>query len=296
MPEAERIHRLAFGTHKGLANPMDHGGDTNVVLCRYRISPEDTFGAWQDGKLAGSNYLTLWGSVAFFGPVSVAPHLWNRSIAKLLVTAVLERAREKGATFIGLFTFGESVKHLTTYQNFGFMPRHLTVMMAREAKPSPGIPPLLYSTLGPQAREDFLAAARVLTDRLYPGLDLTNEIAATTRLGLGDTIIVEEGGELAGFAVCQSGGGTEGGAGALYVKFGAADSAPRFAGLLDACDRFAVELGVPKVATGINTSRTGAYRILLDRGFKLLRTGVAMHLPDIDAYSHPGAFVLDDWR
>lgn len=296
MDEAERIHRFAFGTHKALANPMDHGGDTNVVACRYRISPEDTFGAWLEGRLVGSNYLTLWGSVAFFGPVSVEPRLWNRSIAKALVAASLERARAGGATFIGLFTFGESVKHLTTYQNFGFLPRHLTVMVAREARPVPGVPPLLYSTLDPDARADFLARSKELTCRLYPGLDLRHEIEATSSLGLGDTVIIQDGQNLAGFAVCQSGAGTEGGAGALYVKFGAAAGASQFTSLLDACDRYAAALGVPKVAFGINTSRTNAYRILLNRGFRLIRTGVAMHLPNIDAYNRPEAFVLDDWR
>jgi hypothetical protein len=39
--------------------------------------------------------------------------------------------------------------------------------------------------------------------------------------GLGDTVLLAEADRFAGFAVCHSGGGSEAGSGACYVKFGA---------------------------------------------------------------------------
>jgi hypothetical protein len=40
----------------------------------------------------------------------------------------------------------------------------------------------------------------------------------------------------------------------------------------------------------------GAYRQLLDRGYRPDFIGVTLHHPDTDAYHHPDAYVIDDWR
>lgn len=56
----------------------------------------DASAAWVaelDGELLGSNFGTRWGSVAFFGPLSVYPHLWDRGMAKQLLAATMERFR-----------------------------------------------------------------------------------------------------------------------------------------------------------------------------------------------------------
>jgi hypothetical protein len=42
--------------------------------------------------------------------------------------------------------------------------------------------------------------------------------------------------------------------------------------------------------------RRGAYRQLLYRGYRPDFIGVTLHQPDLDAYHHPDAYVIDDWR
>jgi hypothetical protein len=47
---------------------------------------------------------------------------------------------------------------------------------------------------------------------------------------------------------------------------------------------------------GMSLARREAYSHLLDRGFRTMRQGLAMHFPNEPAHSRSGIFVIDDWR
>src|SRR5262249_14417846 len=106
--------------------------------------------------------------------------------------------------------------------------------------------------------------------------------------------------ELAGFAVCHAGRGTEAGSGSCYVKFAAATPGPRaparFDGLLAACEAFAASRGSAALAAGVSLGRESAYRSLRACCFRTVLLGATMDRlgrpPSLDA----GAFVLDDGR
>lgn len=68
---ADRIVRLAFGTFLGLPDPMTFMGDADFTRTRWLADPTAAFAAELDGELVGSNFATCWGSVAFFGPLTV---------------------------------------------------------------------------------------------------------------------------------------------------------------------------------------------------------------------------------
>jgi GNAT superfamily N-acetyltransferase len=128
---ADHIFRLAFGTFIGLPQPTDFCGDANYIQPRWKIDPTAAFAADIDGKLVGSNIATHWGSVGFFGPLTVHPDFWNQGIAQRLIEPVMARFTEWGTQQAGLFTFPNSPKHHALYQKFGFYPRFLTFIMAK---------------------------------------------------------------------------------------------------------------------------------------------------------------------
>jgi GNAT superfamily N-acetyltransferase len=290
---ADAVMRVAFGTFLGLPEPATFMGDASYVPNRFRADPASAFTAVLDGRVVGSSFVARWGSVGFFGPLTVAPEVWDSGIGRRLMEPIMTRFETWGVTHAGLFTFAHSAKHVGFYQTLGFWPGHLTAVMAREVGP-PGSAP--YAVAAPTNT----TACRRIADAQYPGLDLTSEIEATTRLGLGDTVVIEEGGDAVGFAVCHVGAGTEAGSGACYVKFGAvnpgAGAARRFERLLDACASFAASRGAKTLLAGMNTARHEAYRILLASGFRTVLQGVTMHRPNSIAYSRPELFVMDDWR
>ena len=81
LPEAERIFRVAFGTFLGVPDPETFWADRDYVYGRWRAPHVTAFGASIDGNLVGSNFATKWGSVGFFGPVTIRPDLQERGIA-----------------------------------------------------------------------------------------------------------------------------------------------------------------------------------------------------------------------
>jgi predicted N-acetyltransferase YhbS len=91
--EADRIMRLAFGTFLGLPDPMAFMGDADHVRTRWAADPACALAAEVDGRLVGTNFVTRWGSVGFFGPLTVDPSLWDKGVSRALLTRLPRRNR-----------------------------------------------------------------------------------------------------------------------------------------------------------------------------------------------------------
>jgi GNAT superfamily N-acetyltransferase len=303
LAEADRIMRVAFGTFLGLPDPSAFMGDADYVRTRWAAEPTCALAAEADGRLVGTNFVTRWGSVGFFGPLTVDPALWDKGVARALLNETMPFFDRWGVTHAGLFTFPQSPKHLGLYQGYGFLPRFLTPVMVKPVNAPPaGDHAGRWGTAG-EATDlaTVIAGCARVTDATYPGLDLSREIEATAAQKLGDTVVVYDGaGGLDSFAVCHTGAGSEAGTGTCFVKFGAALPGPgaeeRFGRLLTAVESFAGRAGAEAVVAGVNTGRRGAHAALLDRGYRAELIGVTMHRPDESAYHDDSAWVLDDWR
>jgi GNAT superfamily N-acetyltransferase len=105
LPEAERFFRVAFGTFLGVPDPETFWADRDYVYGRWRAPHVTALGATLDGLLLGSNFATKWGSVGFFGPITVRPDLQERGIAQALLRATVDQFDAWGTTQNGLFTF-----------------------------------------------------------------------------------------------------------------------------------------------------------------------------------------------
>ena len=302
LPAARRIFRTAFGTFLGAPDPENFWADLDHVYGRFAAEHVASFAAEIDGELVGSNFVTRWGSVGFFGPITVRPNRQAQGIGKDLVEAVSLQLDTWGTRHAGLFTFPQSAMHLALYQKFGFYARFLTAIMAAPARSLGNAGPWLrYSELAATERDAAEASCRELTEEIYEGLDLSAEIRTVAARGLGDTILLwETASRLAGFAICHWGPSSEAGAGCCFVKFGAVRPGPgaerRFARLLDACGELVTAAGMQKMLAGVNLAREEAYRQMAARGFRTEISGVTMHRPNEPGYSRPGVYVLDDWR
>src|SRR5271157_551878 len=234
LPAARRILCSAFGTSLGAPDPSTFWADRDYVYGRFGAEHVASFAAELDGELVGSNFATQWGSVGFFGPLTVRPDRQGQGIAKQLVEAVSTQLNEWGVRHAGLFTFPHSALHLALYQKFGFHARFLTAIMMAPARPTPTLPSAAggrgkgggrwsrYSELAEADRRAAEAACREVTEALYEGLDLGAEIRTVAARGLGDTLLLWAGASrLAGFAVCHWGPASEAGEGCCYVKFAA---------------------------------------------------------------------------
>jgi hypothetical protein len=153
---------------------------------------------------------------------------------------------------------------------------------------------------------------RRLTSSIYDGLDLRVEIMSVVKQQLGDIVLVwdldstNNNRDIAGFAICHSGKGTEAGSDTCYIKFAAvrppaSDSDVLFAAnnfdrLIDACTNFASQQGLSRLVAGANTSRRKAYEKMLSKGFRIDMLGVVMQNGVDVGYNRPDVYVMDDWR
>jgi predicted N-acetyltransferase YhbS len=302
LPGARRIVRTAFGTFLGAPDPENFWADRDLVSGRFAAEHIASFAAELDGQLVGSNFVTNWGSVGFFGPLTVRPDRQGRGIAKSLVEAVSARLDAWSTRHAGLFTFPQSPLHLALYGKFGFHARFLTAIMAAPAQAGGNAAPWSrYSALSESERKTAENSCRELTEEIYEGLDLGAEIRTVAARNLGDTVLLwDNGGRLAGFAICHWGPASEAGEGCCFVKFGAARpgqaAEARFARLLDACRALALAVGMPSLLAGVSMAREEAYRLMVARGFRSEIQGVTMHRPNAAGYSRAGIYLLDDWR
>lgn len=298
LSEATRIFRVAFGTFLGAPDPENFWTDRDYIAGRRRAPHVASFAAHRDGQFVGSNFATRWGSVGFFGPITVRPELQNAGIAQALLTATVEQFDAWGCTHSGLFTFAQSAKHIGLYRKFGFYPRFLTAIMAAPAADHAQAGWSRYSTLSAADQAAALAACREVADSIYPGLDLTDEIQSAQEFG--DTMLVEGPRGIAAFAICHYGPSSEAGADTCFIKFGAvrdtATAGADYQRLLDACESLSVAVGMGTVLAGTNLARQEAYEALAARGYRTAIQGVNMHRRNEAGYCRPGVYAIDDWR
>lgn len=302
LPEVDRIFRLAFGTFIGYPDPLSFAAGHDLIGPRFRHNPDGMFVAEVGGRLAGSAIANRWGSMGFFGPLTVHPEFWDRKLGRRLMEPCMDTFTRWGCTHVALFTFPQSAKHVALYQKFGFWPRFLTALMSKPIVPAAAEPfkPVVFADLAADNKKTCLETCRQLCEEIYPGLDVTEEIRAVDQQKLGDTVLVFVGHRLQAFAVCHYGIGTEGGPEWCYVKFaavrpGAAASAD-FKLLLNACEELAVVKKLKRVVAGVSTARHEAYRQMIEAGYRADVQGLGMHKDNDEGYSKPGVFVLDDWR
>jgi GNAT superfamily N-acetyltransferase len=299
LPAADTVFRLAFGTILGLEEPLRFADGADPIRSRWAADPGRAFKAVLDGELLGSAFVSRWGSFAVFGPLTVRPDVWERGIGSRLWEACLPVVDGWGVTQTGLFTFAESTKHVHLYRKHGFWPRFLTVLTEKPVERAAARVETL-AALDRPGRAEALTGCRKVTDAVYHGLDLTSEIEAVLARDAGDVVLVRDEDDVAGFAVCHVGPGSEAVRNTCYVKFaavGPGDGAPEtLAAVLDSCERFAASRHATRLEVGVNLAREGAARVLTERGHRTFRQGVAMHRPNREGFNHAAAFVLDDWR
>jgi hypothetical protein len=297
---ADFIFRLAFGTRNALPDPMKFDGDAARIKTRFQSRHVISLAASIDNKLIGSSFGTIWGNFAWLGPLSVHPEYWNGHIAQKLLEIAIPTLDLPHKRHQALFTVAESPKHLALYRKFGFYPWFLTAVMGKDLEPVQKPDSIKFSEIPESERSGCLKDLSNITNSLFEGLDLSDEIREVLSQNLGETIIVLQSGVPAGFAICHYGPGTEATSNSAYIKFGAVrrgeSASDLFEKLLSASEYNAVERGLKFISAGVNMGRREAYEAMLNRGFRSIQQGVAMHRPDEPAYDRADIYAIDDWR
>ncbi len=178
----------------------------NPVIWRYAIEDAgDGAMLWRGerNEIVAFNIAHMSGMEGWMGPLAVRPDAQGTGIGKTVVRAGVEWLTAHGARVIGLETMPRTMDNIGFYSMLDFVPGRLTITVTLDAVGQQR-PARLLGRLSSPERDATMAAMRALTERVQPGYDFTREVELTESLSLGDTVLLDRGGELTGFALCHT--------------------------------------------------------------------------------------------
>ncbi|PWT98876.1 MAG: hypothetical protein C5B53_06135 [Candidatus Melainabacteria bacterium] len=300
---AESVFRSGFARQLRYEDPEKFSPGYSL-LGRFVGEPEGCFGGFIDGQLVAVAFCSSFGSIGVFGPAAVKPDLWGGGIGQRLLQTAIDYFHSQGIAKIGLTTFPDSPKHVGMYHKLGFYPRNLIAMMVKQIDKemeSKNPPPFRkFSELTSDEMEGAFKSFTMITDTIYEGMHFCRQVGVVGGLGIGETLMIDDGTSLVGFALCHFGDGAETETGVCQVKQAAVLPSPKasnhFAVLLEACSAYAKEKGATKLLFGLNAGRRAAFDQTLSSNCRIDSLGVAMHRPDEPFADRRDVYVIDDWR
>jgi GNAT superfamily N-acetyltransferase len=271
----------------------------NTLVWRYALEDAgDGAMIWRDadGQMVAFNMVHRSGVEGWMGPLAVRPERQGEGLGSTMVRLGIDWLRMQGARTIGLETMPRTVENIGFYSRLGLVPGPLTVTLVHDVPRRAGAPPELLSASGHQLARR-LDECREITEGLAPGVDFSREITLTRELGIGDTTLVREGGELLAFALWHStplaAGRTKDEVRVLKLV---ASSLEAFDRLLDALHGTAAAERVGRIAIRCQTEYAAAYLRLIDAGYRVHWTDLRMILREFPQHSIRKGVVLSNWE
>ena len=271
----------------------------NTLVWRYALEDAgDGAMIWRDadGQMVAFNMVHQSGVEGWMGPLAVRPDRQGEGLGSTMVRLGIDWLKAQGARTIGLETMPRTVENIGFYSRLGLVPGPLTVTLVHDVARRAGALPELLSASGHQLSHRLDECRRV-TAELAPGVDFSREITLTRDLGIGDTTLVRDGGELLAFALWHSTPLAAGRAkDEVRVLKLVARSLPAFERLLDALHGTAAAERVGRIAIRCQTEYAEAYLRLVEAGYRVHWTDLRMILREFPQHPSPKGVVLSNWE
>ena len=273
----------------------------NPAIWRYAIEDASEGGEamlWRGEKdeIVAFNVVHRSGIEGWMGPLAVRPDWQGSDVGKEIVRAGTRLLSTKNARVIGLETMPRTMDNIGFYSRLGFVPGRLTITLTVEAHEGARKSRTL-GMLGAAAREDTMEAARSLTHAQVAGYDFTREMRLTHELGVGDTLLLEEGGRIVGFAIFHIAPLVDGRAREeLRVLKLVLDDETRVESLIDALADAARRNGTRRVAIRVQGEYVEAYRRLIALGARVRWTDLRMYVSGYEETRAPVGILLSNWE
>jgi GNAT superfamily N-acetyltransferase len=144
------------------------------------------------GRIVGSNCLDERSTIPGVGPITVAANAQNRGIGRILMEAVVDRAKERGFPGVRLLQATYHNRSLSLYAKLGFVARELMSVMHG----SPLQRKMAGCAVRPATERDLEGASRIC-DRVH-GHTRSGELR--DGIGQATAMVVERDGRITGYA------------------------------------------------------------------------------------------------
>lgn len=276
----------------------------NEQIWRFAIAAAgDGAMLWRDEseRVVAFNIAHVSGAEGWMGPLCVRPDRQLAGLGREIVLAAADWLKARGVRTLGLETMPRTVDNIGFYSRLGFLPGHLTLTMTSDTGGGRSIrraePPETLGQLAAADRARRSAEIARLVSSLAPGYDFSREFALSLELNLGDVVLVDRGGALAGFALVHAAPLAEGGGrDEVRVLKVAALDLPALMAVLDAAAAWAGRLAVRRLAVRCQSAYTEAYAALIERGFRVRWSDLRMTLGGYPEVRPSSGVLWSNWE
>lgn len=274
----------------------------NPAIWRYALRDAGT-GAmvWRDEEdgLVAFNIAHHSGLEGWMGPLAVRPDRQRLGLGGAIVRSAIEWLQEQRVTTLGLETMPRTVDNIGFYSRLDFLPGHLTVTMGGDVvSRQPRERGIRLSRLDASERADLISRCVSRLQQSAPGYDFTREHELTNELEIGDTTVVERGGEIGAFAIWHSVPLADSRvAEEVRILKLFADSRASFLALIRDVEASAARLSIRRVTVRCQSGYRDAFRELVARGYDVRWTDLRMTLAGhAEAEVPEGETLFSNWE
>lgn len=271
----------------------------NPAIWRYAI--EDANGGalvWRDERdeIAAFNIVHCSGREGWMGPLAVRPDVQGSGLGKEIVKSGIDWLTASKAATIGLETMPRTMDNIGFYSALGFSPGRLTVTVTLDASSSNDAPSV-FGRLSASDKAAVLTECYSMSQSVLGSCDFTREIELTDSLGLGETVLFRDHGQLKGFALCHTVPLVEGRAReeTRVLKLVLSDQADLPSAVSTLAD-FARRGGTRRVAFRVQTEYLDAYQQLIAMGGRVRWTDLRMSLAGYPEGKASGGLLWSNWE
>lgn len=285
---------------------VDNKRTTEGILGYMEASNNSSIVYEENGKVIGFNFIHIWGSFAWFGPLGVHPEYKNKGIGKALVKETIKILKEDyKVSTIGLNTMSESQYNVGFYMNLGFTPLKLSLSLKKQfdhlITPEP-VALKKYDVKEINIREEmnYLEVKEdlnILSREIIDNFDLTSELQLIRNKDFGTILKLEENNKTRGIIICYTKSIREGYSKNIQIKLAIIDSYIDYKEAIDviinACIKYSQNIKYESISIDCNTYNTEICNYLMSKhNFKIEKTQVMMLMGEVNPFKNGNIILL----
>lgn len=267
----------AVRTTEGIKGYIEKSNNSSIV---YEI----------DDEVVGYNFIHIWGSFAWFGPLGVNPEYQSQGIGKKLIEHTIKILKEEyKVSTIGLNTMPESSYNVGFYMSLGFTPLKLSLNLKKKISEA-DLETIICSSKYKVKQIDindevnYLRVEEnlnILTNKIFNNFNVTSELKMIENQDFGTVFTLEVNDEIQGVLICYTKSIRESSERNLQIKLAVInrdlDYKEAIDAIMEACIRYAKGINYESISLDCNTYDAEiCNHLILKHGFKIERNQIMM--------------------
>jgi ribosomal protein S18 acetylase RimI-like enzyme len=296
--EIKEIDKLCFKanakrTNEGIIGYIEAGNNSSIV---YEVN----------NKVVGFNFIHIWGSFAWFGPLGVHPEYQSKGIGRELINHTIKiLAEDYKVLTIGLYTMPESQYNVGFYMNLGFTPLKLSLNLKKQIDFSSSMivshsNQYNVNEIDIGDEKNYLLIKenlKSISNKTFNNFDLASELYLIKNHGFGTIFTLEFQNKIQGIAICYMKSIREDLQKNFQIKLAIINSNVDYRKAIDSiinfCANYAQNIKYESISIDCNTYNKEICNYLISKHkFKIEKTQVMLLKGEINLFKSENVILL----